>query len=199
MLKEKSARSELRTILMTRGLRAPEVLVILLALGFPTNASIQGRPASVKSSSSFTASQSNSSPLTDRQVKARVEKILRQMTLKEEIGQLTQVGQYVKDTVPVEERIRKGEVGSVLWLSDPAAINRLQHVAVEESRRHIPLLFGLDVISGFKTIFPAPLAMASSWDTALVEQEQTMTAREAYAAGIRWTFSPMVDIARDPR
>jgi beta-glucosidase len=87
----------------------------------------------------------------------------------------------------------------VLWLNDPAAINRLQKIAMEETRLKIPLIFGLDVIHGFRTIFPMPLALAASWDGKLIERVQSMAAREARAAGIAWTFAPMVDIARDPR
>lgn len=185
--------------LLNAGWRAHAAWALLLALVFPAASGMQARPAPETSANPAAASPGDSAPLSGQQVDARVEKLLQQMTVEEEIGQLTQIGQYIKDTVPVEERIRKGEVGSVLWLSDPAAINKLQRVAVEESRLHIPLLFGLDVISGFRTIFPVPLAMASSWDPAMVEQEQTFAAREASAAGIRWTFGPMVDIARDPR
>src|ERR1043165_2274703 len=92
-----------------------------------------------------------------------------------------------------------GKIGSLLFVTDPALINRFQKVAVENSRLKIPLLFGFDVIHGFRTIFPVPLAMASSWDPALVEQAQTVAASEARAVGIRWTFAPMLDIARDPR
>ena len=128
-----------------------------------------------------------------------VNNLLRQMTLEEKIGQLTQLGQYIPDTVPIDDRIRQGQVGSILWLSDPAEINRLQHIAVEQSRLHIPLLFGLDVIHGFRTIFPIPLALAASWDPQLVEKVQAVAAREASACGINWTFAPMVDIARDAR
>ena len=133
------------------------------------------------------------------QVNDRVNDLLRQMTLEEKIGQLTQLGQYIPDTVPIDDRIRQGQVGSILWLSDPAEINRLQHIAVEQSRLHIPLLFGLDVIHGFRTIFPVPLALAASWDPQLVEQVQAVAAREARACGINWTFAPMLDIARDAR
>ena len=139
--------------------------------------------------------------MTDQEVDKRVNALLQQMTLEEKIGQLAQLpgAAFVPDAAKPEDRIRKGQGGSVLWLSDPASINRLQHVAIEQSRLHIPILFGLDVIHGFRTIFPVPLALASSWDPSLVEQVQTVAAREAYAAGIRWTFTPMVDIARDPR
>ena len=87
----------------------------------------------------------------------------------------------------------------MLWVSDPKQINRIQHIAVDESRLHIPILFGLDVIHGYHTIFPAPIAMASSWDPKLVESAQTVAAREARAAGIAWTFAPMLDVARDAR
>jgi beta-glucosidase len=99
----------------------------------------------------------------------------------------------------MEDVIRKYGAGSVLWVSDPKEINRLQHIAVDESRLHIPILFGLDVIHGYHTIFPAPIAMASSWDPKLVESAQTIAAREARAGGISWTFAPMLDIARDAR
>ena len=131
----------------------------------------------------------------------RADELLKRMTLEEKIGQLTQLGglPFIPDTVKLEDRIRKGHAGSILWLTDPAAINRLQNIAMEESRLRIPILFGLDVIHGFRTVFPIPLAMAASWDPSLVEQAQAVAAREARAAGIHWTFAPMLDIARDPR
>jgi beta-glucosidase len=135
----------------------------------------------------------------DEQVNQKVNALLAQMTLEEKAGQLTQYFKVIPDTVPAEERIRKGQAGSFLFVSDPAVANQLQRVAVEESRLRIPLLMGFDVIHGFRTIFPVPLAMASSWDPRLVEQVQTIAAREARAVGIHWTFAPMVDIARDPR
>jgi beta-glucosidase len=131
----------------------------------------------------------------------KVDELLKRMTLEEKIGQLAQVGgvAFIPGAPKAEDEIRKGRAGSVLWISDPAAINKLQKIAVEESRLKIPLIFGLDVIHGFKTIFPMPLALAASWDPALIEHVQTIAAREARAAGIAWTFAPMVDIARDPR
>ena len=137
----------------------------------------------------------------EQQVKTRVEGLLGQMTLEEKIGQLAQIGgiAFVPSAVSPEERVRRGQAGSILWVSDPAAINKLQKVAVEQTRLHIPLIFGLDVIHGFRTIFPMPLALAASWDMNLVERMQTVAAREARASGIQWTFAPMVDIARDPR
>ncbi len=168
-------------------------LSVLLLLAVP---GVQAQQTSKRSP----ASPARSAPLTDQQVDARVSALLRQMTLEEKIGQLTQIpGGIMPSAVKPEERLRKGEAGSILWLTDTASINQLQHVAVEESRLHIPVLFGLDVIHGYRTSFPVPLAMAASWDPSLVEQAQTIAAREASAAGIRWTFGPMVDIARDPR
>ena len=139
-------------------------------------------------------------PPPEAQVRQRANSLLSKMTVHEKVGQLTQIFyQYFPDSIPREERIRRGEVGSYLFLTDPAIINHLQHVAVEESRMHIPLLIGFDVIHGFRTIFPVPLAMAASWDPALVERSQAVAAKEASAAGVKWAFAPMVDIARDPR
>src|ERR1700744_6224704 len=93
-----------------------------------------------------------------------VDHLLGQMTLQEKIGQMSQISWKEPHTVPHEERIRTSEVGSFLFLADPAEINRLQHIAVDESRLHIPLLFGYDVVHGFRTIYPVPLALAASWD-----------------------------------
>lgn len=128
-------------------------------------------------------------------VDARVNALLARMTTEEKIGQVTQL--TADDATP--ELIRKGEVGSILSDTDPESIARLQHIAVTESRLHIPILFGFDVIHGYRTIFPIPLAMAGSFDPQLEEQEAEIAAAEAWAGGQRWTFAPMVDIARDPR
>lgn len=125
--------------------------------------------------------------------------LLGQMTLEEKIGQMAQIAYREPDLVSHEERIRKEQAGSFLFITDPAEINRLQHIAVEQTRLHIPLIFGYDVIHGFRTIYPIPLALASSWDPAEAQHVQSMAAREASAVGINWTFAPMVDIARDPR
>ena len=139
-------------------------------------------------------------PLTNEQVNVRVEELLGQMTLDEKIGQMTQVaGGFSTGPEKPEALIRKGIDGSVLWLTDIAEMNRLQHIAVEQTRMHIPILFGLDVIHGYRTIFPAPLAMAASWDPKIAESAQAVAAKEARADGFAWTFAPMVDIARDPR
>ena len=135
----------------------------------------------------------------------KAQDLLKQMTLQEKVAQLSQLpGFPMPGFEPTlnespEAIVRKYGAGSVLWLPDAKEINRWQHIAVDESRLHIPILFGLDVIHGYHTIFPAPLAMASSWDPKMVEAAQTMAARDARAVGIQWTFAPMVDIARDAR
>jgi beta-glucosidase len=138
-------------------------------------------------------------PDSDEQARAFADNLIRKMTLAEKIGQMTQVPLNSKPDRPADEMARNGEVGSFLFITDAAEINRLQHVAVEQSRLHIPLLFGYDVIHGFRTIYPVPLALAASWEPAVAERAQAMAAREARATGIQWTFAPMVDIARDPR
>ena len=92
-----------------------------------------------------------------------------------------------------------GRAGSLLFVADPVEINRLQHIAVEETRLKIPVLFGYDVIHGLRTVLPVPIAMAASWDPDIVERGQAVAAAEARAIGLHWAFAPMVDIARDPR
>lgn len=142
---------------------------------------------------------------SETQITARANRLLQRMTLDEKVAQLSQlpgfpIPEFVKNAGGrTEDVIRKLGAGSVLWVSNPKEIDRLQHVAVEQSPSHIPILFGLDVIHGYRTTFPAPLAMASSWNPSLVEQVQATAAREARAVGIQWTFAPMVDIARDAR
>ncbi|NWG07522.1 MAG: beta-glucosidase BglX [Chloroflexi bacterium] len=137
---------------------------------------------------------------SDKEVAKRVKALLKKMSLEEKIGQLNQVGGA--DFAPgpkAEDQIRKGGAGSVLWLNDTKRFNELQKIAVEESPSGIPLLFALDVIHGYHTIFPVPLAMASSWDPNVPEKSQTVAAKEARAAGLHWTFGPMLDICRDAR
>jgi beta-glucosidase len=142
--------------------------------------------------------QSAASVLTE--TAERVDALLGRMSLAEKVGQLTQVGvaDFVFGPKP-DDIIRSGGAGSVLWLNDTKRFNALQKIAVEESPSKIPLLFALDVIHGYRTIFPVPLAMASSWDPAVAEQAQAVAAKEARAAGLHWTFGPMLDIARDAR
>ncbi|HLY42894.1 MAG TPA: beta-glucosidase BglX [Terracidiphilus sp.] len=132
----------------------------------------------------------------------KAEDLLKQMTLDEKVGQMNQSSGLVMPMLGSEKPdalITEGRVGSVLWLTDVKEINRLQHLAVEKSRLHIPILFGFDVIHGYRTVFPVPIAMASSWDPEVEEAAQHLAAQDARAAGIQWTFTPMVDIARDAR
>jgi len=133
---------------------------------------------------------------------SKAEALLKQMTVDEKVGQLNQsAGMPIAGLVEgkPDDLIVQGKVGSLLWLSDVKEINRLQHLAVEKSRLHIPILFAFDVIHGYRTVFPVPLAMASSWDPSVEEAAQKVAAEDARAAGIQWTFTPMVDIARDAR
>ena len=137
----------------------------------------------------------------------RADDLLARMTLAEKIGQLTLFTGYSGITGPVKEQgqqslleqVRKGDCGNVFNLISVAEIKKFQKVAVEETRLHIPLLFGYDVIHGYKTIFPICLGAAASWNPALIESSERVAATEAAAAGLDWTFAPMVDIARDPR
>src|SRR5882724_2850037 len=136
----------------------------------------------------------------DPQARQRADALLAQMTLDEKIGQMNQLFFFgSKPVESIDTGIRKGQIGSLLFVTDPTLINRLQKVAVTESRLKIPLIFGFDVIHGFHTIFPVPIGMAASWDPKMVEGVQGVAASEARAVGINWTFAPMVDIARDPR
>ena len=128
-----------------------------------------------------------------------VQKLMAKMTLAEKLGQMTQVPLNQASSTAPEVLASQGKVGSFLFITDAARIDQLQHAAVERSRLHIPLLFGFDVIHGFRTIYPVPLAMSASWDPDVAELAQSMAAKEARATGIQWAFAPMVDIARDPR
>ena len=134
----------------------------------------------------------------DKAVEKRVNALLDRMTLEEKIGQLSQLFLF-GPSKQVDDALAKGQLGSLLFVTDPARINSLQRIAVEKSRLHIPLIFGFDVIHGFRTIFPVPIAMAASWDPSMVSAAQAIAAKEASSVGINWTFAPMVDIARDPR
>ena len=146
-------------------------------------------------------------------IQSQVDELITQMTPAEKAGQLTQ---YFYFRLPagaepaldfdaeeqpwmVESALREGVAGSLLFVTDPAEINRLQRLAVDGNRLGIPVLFGFDVIHGLRTILPVPIAMAASWDPQTIERGQSVAAREARAVGIHWTFAPMVDIARDPR
>ncbi|HTQ27211.1 MAG TPA: beta-glucosidase BglX, partial [Puia sp.] len=140
----------------------------------------------------------------DAAMNSFVSNLMSKMTLEEKIGQLNLVtpGGAVTGSVvskDVDDKIRKGLVGGLFGITGPEKVRKAQEIAVNNSRLHIPLLFGLDVIHGHKTVFPIPLALSCSWDTALIRKTARIAATEASADGLDWAFSPMVDIARDPR
>lgn len=154
-------------------------------------------------------------------VDERVSDLLSRLTIEEKAGQLTQyfytgTGEpipedfdieslppeyriHVELPARIETAIRAGRAGSLLFLRDPALSNKLQRNAVEETRLGIPLMFGFDVVHGWRTVFPVPIGLAATWSEATVEAVQSAAAKEARAAGVHWTFAPMIDIARDPR
>ncbi len=149
----------------------------------------------------------------------RVEDLLGRLSLEEKAGQLTQYFHFYKHNpheeppaplseweektrnvaLHIESALANGQCGSLLFIADPAQANRLQKIAVEESPHGIPLIFGFDVIHGLRTIFPAPIAQAASWNPDVAERAQAIAAKEARASGVHWTCAPMVDITRDPR
>ena len=149
----------------------------------------------------LTAPASNSQSQRPVSVEQRINALLAKMTLAEKLGQLQQLDGEANGNFRPEhlDLVRKGLLGSTLNVRGAERTNQLQRVAVTESRLKIPLIFGFDVIHGYRTIFPIPLGEASSWDPAGVERAASIAAAESRAAGVHWTFAPMVDIARDPR
>src|SRR4026209_2002424 len=136
-----------------------------------------------------------------RDVEQRINTLLARMTLEEKLGQLQQLDGEGNGNFRTEhpELVRKGLLGSTLNVRGAQRTNQVQRVAMNESRLKIPVLFGFDVIHGYRTIFPIPLAEASSWDPTLAERSAAVAAQEANNVGLRWTFAPMLDIARDAR
>ena len=133
-----------------------------------------------------------------------IDELMSKMTLQEKIGQLNLPGSGDIKTgeannSDIAGKIRLGQVGGLLNVKSVSKIKEIQKIAIEESRLKIPLIFGMDVIHGYQTTFPIPLGLASSWDMNLIEKSARIAAQEASAEGINWTYSPMVDIARDPR
>ena len=152
----------------------------------------------------FTLAQGLVTPATEQKIDA----LIAQMTLDEKIGQLNQYSSAFDVTGPppgagaqkvMYDQIRQGLVGSVLNVTGADATRKMQQLAVENSRLKIPMIFGLDVIHGYRTMFPVPLGEAASWDLQAIELSAHIAAAEAAAAGVHWTFAPMVDIARDAR
>jgi beta-glucosidase len=151
--------------------------------------------------------QDHSTPnaqLASKEIDGRVEALLKQMTLEEKIGQTVQYSAGFAtgpsaSNLTYDELVAKGDIGSMINVVGAEQTNHYQHIAMERSRLHIPIIFGLDVIHGHRTIFPVPLGIAASWDPAAAETVARTAAEESRADGIAWVFSPMVDIARDPR
>ncbi len=171
------------------GIIAFVVAVVLLAGGLSTT-SRAARP----SSRALTAAD-------QQQIDSKVNALVNQMTVAEKFGQLEMSGPTGANGAPGQtllDEARAGQVGTVLDLVGVNNINQVQQAALQ-SRLHIPMIFGLDVIHGYKTMFPVPIGEASSWDPAAVANDETVSASEATADGIKWTFNPMVDIGRDPR
>lgn len=131
------------------------------------------------------------------EIENKVETLLHKMTLEEKLGQMNQLSPW--DFEDLAKRVRKGEVGSILNVVNPEEVNKIQKTAVEESRLGIPLIVSRDVIHGYKTIFPIPLGQAATFNPEIVKEGARVAAIEASADGIRWTFAPMIDVARDPR
>ncbi len=141
----------------------------------------------------------------DQEIERRVDSVLAKMTLEEKVGQMNQISTGGEATGPVLgtgddfKDLRNGKIGSILNLVGADKTREAQEIAVNDTRLGIPLIFGLDVIHGYRTIFPIPLGEAASWDTAGIRESARIAAIEASAQGVQWTFAPMVDIARDPR
>src|SRR5256885_2810160 len=134
-----------------------------------------------------------------RSADRKIDSLLARMTLEEKLGQLNQLSVDGQPSAEQLDLVRKGLVGSLFNLTGAEATRAAQRIAVTDSRLHIPLIFGQDVIHGYRTIFPIPLGEAASWDPEAVQAAAHVAAAEAAAAGLHWTFAPMVDIARDPR
>ena len=182
-----SAHEVLRWLLMTFAAR-----ILLLAL------------ALVSASTPLISQIPPNAQLADKKLNARVEELLKKMTLEEKVGQLTQysAGTATGPGTGREDYLdmaSKGQVGSLFNASGAAKTNAMQRAAVEKSRLHIPLMFGLDVIHGFRTTYPVPLGMAATFDPQIYEAATHVAATESRSAGVNWVFSPMVDVSRDAR
>lgn len=187
-------------------LRSASVLLIAtLGSAFPPLAQDQD-PGALPTHVKITATENLPLPQARKErASARIEALLARMTLEEKLGQLTQAAGGRSKTLNSKldaaelDRVRAGRVGSYLHVAGAEPLRALQRVAVEESRLKIPLLFAMDVVHGYRTIFPVPIAIASSWEPEQWQTTARISALEASNSGLHWTFAPMVDIARDPR
>ncbi|HPV88291.1 MAG TPA: glycoside hydrolase family 3 N-terminal domain-containing protein, partial [Bacteroidales bacterium] len=133
----------------------------------------------------------------DREIERKIDRLVKKMTLEEKIGQMNLISFFNSNIdQQLADGIRNGQVGSLINVVDPALVNEYQRIAIEESRLGIPLIIGRDVIHGFKTVFPIPLGLAATFNPGLIEQGARVAAIEATSTGVRWTFSPMLDISR---
>ncbi len=194
-------------------------LAVLAVLGFACSLSVSVSLGQTQSDSAHYAPSSNAQ-LASPAVENRVDALLKQMTLEEKLGQLVQYSDSgydgpaqtaaeaaaapgknpsTHDKVDAMELVSTGRLGSMLNTVGQARTNALQHAAVEKSRLHIPLLFGADIIHGYKTVYPIPLGLAATFDPELVTSLAHISASEARTGGVNWFYSPMVDISRDPR
>jgi beta-glucosidase len=159
--------------------------------------------AIISSNTGFAQTRPSSSQVSQK-MNTYIKQLMSKMTLEEKLGQLNLVtgGEATTGSAvssDVEGKIQRGQVGGIFSLTTPQRIRKAQEIAVNKSRLKIPLIFGQDVIHGYKTTFPIPLALAATWDLPLIEKTARIAATEASADGLNWTFSPMVDISRDPR
>ena len=175
-------------------------VAVMLAGGVFTSAPAARTVARNKQVAARQATPPATPQLSPAQINARVSALISRMTVAEKFGQLEMAGPNGPNGTPGDliSEARNGQIGSVLDLVGVKNINQVQRAALQ-SRLHIPLIFALDVIHGYKTMFPVPIGEASSWDPALVRNDEAVSASEATADGIKWTFNPMVDISRDPR
>lgn len=163
-----------------------------------------GTTVGVLSVTAVTSAAAQGAPVTDARAARIADSVLAGLTLEEKVGQLVMTpGQY-NQTGPAapaggDAAVKAGRIGSFLSIWGAAETRRIQRLAVDSSRAHVPVVFAMDVIHGWRTLFPVGLGLASSWDTALVRQSARAGAVEATSQGVRWTFAPMVDIGRDPR
>ena len=170
---------------------------VLAALGLAVVLLVSGMSGS-SNAASTSARQHAASGGQQQSINAKVDGLLKQMTVAEKFGQLEQAGPTSDNNKTLMQEAQAGQIGSVLDLTGVGNINAVQAAALK-SRLGIPLIFSLDVIHGYRTMFPVPLGEAASWDPAQVTKDESVSADEAAADGIKWTFNPMVDISRDPR
>ncbi|HEY3728643.1 MAG TPA: glycoside hydrolase family 3 N-terminal domain-containing protein [Solirubrobacteraceae bacterium] len=174
-------------------------IVVLIALAVMLASGVFASAPAARTSHRVSA-HATQAPPNRQQIDAKVNSLISKMTPAEKFGQLEMAGPDGPNGAPgdLTSQAKNGQIGSVLDLVGVNNINEVQRAALQ-SRLHIPVIFGLDVIHGYKTMFPVPIGEASSWDPATVQNDEVVSANEATADGIKWTFNPMVDISRDPR